>query len=52
MPHQNRMTQTASHWGVYSVETDPRGRVVRTIPFEADRHPPSYLGSLPDTVRT
>lgn len=52
MTYRIRTTQTASHWGVYNVQTDSRGQVVRTTPFDADRHPPSYLSSLPDTVRS
>lgn len=52
MPRGHRTIQTASHWGVYNVEVDPRGQVVRATPFRADLHPPSYLASLPETVRS
>jgi biotin/methionine sulfoxide reductase len=52
MSQRIRTTQTASHWGVYNVETDSRGRVLRTTPFDADLDPASYLSSLPDTVRS
>ncbi|WP_345944710.1 molybdopterin-dependent oxidoreductase [Variovorax sp. dw_954] len=48
----HRITQTASHWGVYDVETDKQGKVVRTIPFHADPNPPPFLSSLPDTVHS
>ena len=51
-PRTNRTVQTASHWGVYHVEVDARGQVVRTMPFKSDPHPPSYLASLPETVRS
>ncbi|WP_256856605.1 molybdopterin-dependent oxidoreductase [Variovorax sp. KK3] len=52
MPRGHRTVQTASHWGVYNVEVDPRGQIVRTTPFRADPHPPSYMASLPDTVQS
>src|SRR5688500_9280618 len=52
MPGQYRTTQTASHWGVYNVETDARGQILGTTPYRSDRHPPSYLASLPETVRS
>ncbi|MFS2208286.1 molybdopterin-dependent oxidoreductase [Variovorax sp. Varisp36] len=48
----HRKTQTASHWGVYEVETDQHGKVVRTTPFRGDANPPPYLSSLPDTVHS
>nr|WP_251011027.1 molybdopterin-dependent oxidoreductase [Variovorax paradoxus] len=51
-PSRNRTIQTASHWGVYNVEIDARGEVVRTTPFKSDRHPPSYMASLPETVHS
>src|SRR4030095_11441333 len=35
-PRTNRTIQTASHWGVYNVEVDARGQVVRTTPFQSD----------------
>lgn len=47
-----RITQTASHWGVYNVKTDARGRVLRTQPFRDDPNPPAFLASLPDTVHS
>ncbi|VTU35374.1 Dimethyl sulfoxide/trimethylamine N-oxide reductase precursor [Variovorax sp. PBL-H6] len=52
MPRGHRTIQTASHWGVYNVEVDPRGQIVRTTPFRYDPHPPSYMASLPETVRS
>ena len=45
-----KVTQTASHWGVYNVETVD-GEVVGTTPFQGDAKPATYLRSLPDTVR-
>ena len=45
-----KITQTASHWGVFNVEAD-RGEILRTIPFSKDAHPASYVGSLPETVQ-
>ena len=51
-PPGHRTIQTASHWGVYNVEIDPRGQIVRTTPFKADPHPSSYVASLPETVRS
>ena len=50
--HGHRKVQTASHWGVYNVEIDSRGQVVRTTPFKSDPHPPSHMASLPKTVRS
>ena len=47
----NRFTQTASHWGVYNVETDECGDIVGGSPFEGDSHPPAYLFGLPEIVR-
>lgn len=47
----NRLTQTASHWGVYEVETSDDGAIVGTRPFAADRNPPAFLGALPEMVR-
>jgi len=52
MTRAHRTVQTASHWGVYQVQTDERGKVVRTIPFREDPHPPPYLASLPETVHS
>lgn len=51
-PPGHRTIQTASHWGVYNVEIDPRGQIVRTTPFKADPHPSRYVASLPETVRS
>ena len=51
-PRTNRTVQTASHWGVYNVEVDARGQVVRTTPFKSDPHPPSYVASLPESIRS
>jgi biotin/methionine sulfoxide reductase len=48
----SRVTQTASHWGVYNVTTDDKGDVVRTTPLEMDRHPARYVSSLPELVRS
>jgi biotin/methionine sulfoxide reductase len=47
-----RSTQTASHWGVYRVETDEdTGQVLGTggVPF--DRHPSPIQAALPGVVR-
>jgi biotin/methionine sulfoxide reductase len=52
MPQHHRVTQTASHWGVYNVETGRRGQILGTYPFAADHHPASYVSSLPDVVRS
>ena len=51
-PHGHRTIQTASHWGVYNVEIDSRGQVVRTTPFRSDPNPPSYMSCLPETVHS
>ncbi|UZE50693.1 molybdopterin-dependent oxidoreductase [Rhodopseudomonas sp. P2A-2r] len=45
-----KMTQTASHWGVFNVET-ANGEILGTTPFSRDPRPASYVGSLPETVR-
>lgn len=45
-----KVTQTASHWGVYSVETAD-GEVVGTKPFGQDARPASYVSALPQTVQ-
>jgi biotin/methionine sulfoxide reductase len=52
MPPKTRVTQTASHWAVYNVETNAHGKILGTTPFDADRHPPVYLRSLPEMVRS
>lgn len=46
-----RVTQTASHWGVYSVVTDDGGAIVETTPFAADPHPAPLIKGLPEIVR-
>jgi biotin/methionine sulfoxide reductase len=51
MSSASHSTQTASHWGVYNVETNERGDIVASYPFEADLYPPSYLCGLPEIVR-
>jgi biotin/methionine sulfoxide reductase len=45
-----KMTQTASHWGVFNVET-ANGEILGTTLFSRDTRPASYVGSLPETVR-
>jgi hypothetical protein len=45
-----KITQTASHWDVYNVETVD-GKIVGATLFARDRKPAAYLRSLPDTVR-
>lgn len=52
MSAANRVTQTASHWGVYNVETSPCGDITGVSPFECDPHPSSYIGGLPEIVRS
>jgi biotin/methionine sulfoxide reductase len=47
-----RMTQTASHWGVYNVETSEQGAIERVLPFAHDRWPPSLIDALPEIVRS
>jgi biotin/methionine sulfoxide reductase len=48
----NRTTKTASHWGVYDVETTEAGDVVGTRPSAVDRNPSAFVGSLPEMVRS
>jgi biotin/methionine sulfoxide reductase len=48
----NRTIQTASHWGVYSVEVSASGEFASTIPFGSDPSPSALIGSLPDMVRS
>ena len=48
----DRMVQTASHWGVYNVTIDARGRIVGTSPFERDPHPSKLLEGLPELVQS
>ncbi|RJQ67524.1 Asp-tRNA(Asn)/Glu-tRNA(Gln) amidotransferase GatCAB subunit C [Pseudonocardiaceae bacterium YIM PH 21723] len=47
----SKFTQTASHWGVYRVETDEAGGILSTtgVPFDADPSP--IQASLPAVVR-
>lgn len=46
-----RATQTASHWGVYQVETDESTHeVVSTAGVPFDRHPSPIQAGLPETV--
>jgi biotin/methionine sulfoxide reductase len=47
-----KITQTASHWGVYSVETTEHGAIGRVLPFAQDRSPPSLIHGLPEIVRS
>jgi biotin/methionine sulfoxide reductase len=46
-----KQTQTASHWGVYNVETDRFGRIVGTTPFALDPNPSPIAAALPQVVR-
>lgn len=46
-----RFVQTASHWGVYDVETDAHGGILGARPFDADPHPAAYMQGLPEMVR-
>jgi biotin/methionine sulfoxide reductase len=46
----SKLTQTASHWGVYNVETQD-GEILGATPFAQDRRPADYIGALPQTVR-
>src|SRR3954454_23133009 len=46
-----RVTQTASHWGVYRVETDEQtGEVLSTTGVPFDPHPSPIQNSLPEAV--
>jgi biotin/methionine sulfoxide reductase len=45
-------TQTASHWGVYGVETTDGGDIVGVSPFAHDPWPPRLIESLPEMVRS
>lgn len=47
-----RFVQTASHWGVYNVETDLTGEIRGVSPFKADPYPATYLQSLAELVRS
>jgi len=44
--------QTASHWGVYDVETGADGAILNTIPSAVDPQPSGYVGGLPEIVRS
>jgi biotin/methionine sulfoxide reductase len=49
---QRRSTQTASHWGVYQVETDANtGEILSTVGASFDPHPSPLQAGLPETVR-
>lgn len=52
MKGRHRVSQTASHWGVYNVETNDRGEIVAGSPFEADMQPPALLFGLTELVRS
>ena len=47
-----RKTQTASHWGVYHVDTDTHGAIIKTTPFHLDPGPSKMIQSLPELVRS
>ncbi|MEX2454528.1 MAG: molybdopterin-dependent oxidoreductase [Rhodospirillaceae bacterium] len=49
---QSSVTQTASHWGVYEVETDGNGRVIGTRPFAHDPEPPELIHGLQHMVHS
>lgn len=49
---QATITQTASHWGVYNVETDSEGRVIGTRPFAFDPEPPPLIHGLQHLVQS
>ena len=46
------LTQTASHWGVYNVETDEAGAILNVHPFEGDREPSVLIRGLQSMVRS
>src|SRR5262245_50985801 len=47
-----RITQTASHWGVYRVVTDPdTGDILSSTGVPFDPHPSPLQAGLPETVR-
>ena len=49
---RRRSTQTASHWGVYRVETDQdTGEILSTAGAPFDPHPSPLQAGLPETVR-
>lgn len=48
---RRRSTQTASHWGVYRVETDREtGEILSTDGVAFDRDPSPLQAGLPQTV--
>jgi biotin/methionine sulfoxide reductase len=47
-----KSTQTASHWGVYSVQTSEAGEVLGVTPFAGDPNPTRLMHGLPDMVRS
>lgn len=40
------LTQTASHWGVYSVETNESGDILNTYPAPYDTEPSPLIRGL------
>src|SRR5262249_39504313 len=52
MTASTQLIQTASHWGVYSVETDAAGAIHGIRPFEDDREPPPMIRGLQAMVRS
>jgi biotin/methionine sulfoxide reductase len=48
----HKLTQTASHWGVYYVETNSSGEIINTYPFFADREPSPLIRGLQSLVRS
>ena len=48
----NRVAQTASHWGVYNVETTSAGEIVGTSPLSRDPAPSTFFQGLPEIVRS
>ena len=49
---KTKFTQTASHWGVYNVETDKAGAILNVQPFEGDREPSVLIRGLQSMVRS
>jgi hypothetical protein len=52
MTTASKITQTASHWGVYRVATSASGQLLETIPLARDPDPPSMLCGLPEIARS
>lgn len=46
-----KLTQTASHWGVYDVATDEAGAILDVRPFAGDREPSVLIRGLQSMVR-